>query len=229
MIVFHRQYDEKKNGKLKRMYELYEVEDSILFKFTLLDTNCNGEIRLNKQEFANSCIDIWVTRDSVTQKLVVFARNLLNQNPLENIQYKEPEYTRLARFVFDSTVYCHLVGDINDVLNVENIIIDETQSSSSFLSQYSPLFARLRKQCSAQTDMLRSLDLFNSIAALEHQLDLVTRVLVQNADLLQQTDELEKLKQFDQQSVLLFADDLDSGLNTKYETRQLEVQYILNR
>lgn len=229
MIILHRSYDEKINGPLKRRYQVFESDENILIKFSLIDLNQVGEVILKKSEWRGKCADVWSTTNSSLQVITV-ARNLLEQDPLERINFKEPHYHKLARIVFDTDqIYCHLQGQLEDIEGFENVIISDDEFSSDQLLEKSELFQAIRKRYKAKSDLLHGVSAFNSLSYLECQLDLVTRILLQNKELLKQTPELEMLEQYDQQSVTLIKENIESEIENKYKVREQQAKYYLNR
>ena len=184
---------------------------------------------LKKAECIGKCIDVWSTLNSSKQVITVY-RDLLKQNPLERIEFKEPHYHKIARIVFEQDqIYCHLQGNIEDISNFENIHIGNDEFSSDQLLANSALFKQIRKRYSAKTELLHGVSIFDSISYLECQLDLVTKVLLQNKDLLQQSEELKLLEEYDQQSVTLIKENIKDEVKNKYNVRQQQAKYYLNR
>lgn len=229
MIILHRAYDEKINGPVKRQYEVFESDENVIIKYFLVEQDRRGEIVLKKADWQGKCADVWSTTDSSLRTITV-ARDLLKQDPLERIVFKEPHYHKIARIVFDEdNIYCHLQGNIKDIPNFSNEIIADDKFSSDLLLSNSKLFQQIRKRYSAKTDLLHNISAYNSLSYLECQLDLVTKVLLQNKELLQQTPELELLEKYDQQSVTLIKDNIESEIENKYRVREQQAKYYLNR
>ena len=57
----------------------------------------------------------------------------------------------------------------------------------------------------------------------------MTRVLLQNKEFLQQTEELKLLEEYDQQSVTLIKENIESEIENKYKVREQQAKYYLNR
>lgn len=229
MIILHRSYDEKKNGPIKRQYEVFESDQNIIIKYFLVEQNRRGEVQLKKSEWQGKCVDIWSTTDS-SLKTISVTRDLLEQDPFERIAFREPYYYKIARIVFDNDqIYCHLQGQVESIPGFENQIIDENDFSSNVLLEKSQLFQKIKKQYKAKSDLLHGVSAFNSLSYLECQLDLVTKILLQNKELLQQTPELELLEQYDQQSVTLIKENIESEIENKYKVREQQAKYYLNR
>lgn len=229
MIILHRAYDEKINGPVKRQYEVFESDENVIIKYFLVEQDRRGEIVLKKADWQGKCADVWSTTNSSLQTITV-ARDLLKQDPLERIAFKEPHYHKIARIVFDQdNIYCHLQGNIEDIPNFSNEIIADDKFSSDLLLSNSKLFQQIRKQYSAKTELLHNISAFNSLSYLECQLDLVTKVLLQNKELLQQTPELALLEKYDQQSVTLIKENIESEIENKYKVREQQAKYYLNR
>lgn len=227
MIIIHRPYSVEKNGPLKRMYSVFESNENILIKYELLDSKQTGEVLLSKQDYTGKCVDVWSTLDSSYQTKVI-VRDILLQDPLERIEFKQ--YNKICRVVFDEDqIYCHLQGNIKDISGFENYIIQDGEFSSTVLLELSDLFKSIKKQYQAKTKLLHNVSTPNSLAYLECQLDLLTRVIIQNKDLFKQTLELSLLEEYDQQSVLLFKDNILDELKNKLNVRQQQAEYILTR
>ena len=229
MIILHRDYDEKKNGPIKRQYEVFESDENIIIKYFLIDQDRRGEVTLRKSDWQGKCADVWSTTDS-SLRTISITRDLLKQDPFERIAFKEPHYFKIARIVFDQdNIYCHLQGQIEDIPGFENLVISENDFSSNVLEEKSQLFKQIKKRYKAKSDLLHGVSAFNSLSYLECQLDLVTRVLLQNKEFLQQTEELKLLEEYDQQSVTLIKENIESEIENKYKVREQQAKYYLNR
>ncbi len=224
IYVYHR----PAKGKASTAYEIIESSTQLIVNFTR--KMFKGQFKLKKEDYANCCIDVYAGFDSGGETITI-VQDLLKQDPFKRIDFRNQDYyTKLARIVFDDdTIHVHLQGGCENIDGFKNIEIKDDEFSTDLLLKNSKLFEKVRRRYKAKAELLKGVSIFESISYIENQLDLITRVIMQNKDKFEQTKELSMLFNFNCYSSLDIKDDILKETAVKKDVREQQLNYFKNR
>lgn len=163
------------------------------------DVDCSLDIDLSNPE--DKILELMVRENS--EKIVITAYEIfkyLNQDSgIKNIKSVGEKIARILIDTESDTIYVYLNKACKNIEGFENIQIDEALSSTGQLRKLSTWFDERIQKVNNKTKLLNEVDIYKSVAYLEAQVDLLTRVILE-ANLT--TNYADLLKLADSKSVL---------------------------
>lgn len=169
----------------KNVYLIDEDEDTL--KLTMRNEEKEYSISLDKNECKRKIYNIAVIEDESGESVIAYEK-------YGYISRSMPLYAsskKLAQIFFgEIDIIIALTTNCEDVLGYENAEIEEDESMTGALCRISEEYGNIIKLPFAKQRMINNIDIYDSIAYLESQVDTLTKVVLK---LYNENDELKNI------------------------------------
>lgn len=199
--------DVDENGEVKTkevkdtpnvFFDIVDNEDNIIVKYKFKEDEEFKEITVLKEY--GKCydlVDVRVDKEHIARLLPVYSKiTFINYSTGISI----PNTTiKVARIVFDNDIIIYSYMNCDDIEGIENVTPDNTKTMTGNIIANSEYVSNIFPKLEKKGRLLADIDYYKSLAYLEAQVDLLTRIVLNTSN---NEKLLEVLKCADDNSVL---------------------------
>lgn len=146
--------------------------------------------------------------------------------PLSGVPNEETTYVGRVHVLSDGNIVIYIRSHYDNIDGVENVILEEGQSSISAMNEQYPEINQLHKDITTKRDFLNDIDTLDSISYLEAQVDLLTKIIL-DSGIIKNDEFNEVLQDADTVGIYRYNDKekLLNKIKDKKAFRKLQLKY----